>query len=64
MHNRAHGHPYQAEDHDQVAMGGRGSVPRSPSPLIFRILGEGEPRDEANEFMWILYKSQWEDAKK
>ena len=37
MDNGAHGHQYQAEDHGQVATGGQGSVPGSPSPSIFRV---------------------------
>ena len=52
MHKGASGH----QDLGQVATGGRGSVPGSPSPSIFAYKfrarekvrkGEGEPGDEA-----------------
>ena len=56
MHKGASGHQ-DYEDLGQVATGGRGSVPGSPSPSIFRVQnsrvrekvrkGEGEPGDEA-----------------
>ena len=50
MHKGASGH----QDLGQVATGGRGSIPGSPSPSIFQICvrekvrkGEGEPGDKA-----------------